>query len=112
MIKRYQYERTYKLLLLRLISQRIATKGASGLLHVVHTLLHPFNVFQPELGLNNLHIPKRIHVALDVNDFGIIECTDNLKDAIDGANMRQEGIAKTCTGRSTLIAQFIFQSAK
>lgn len=36
-----------------------------------------------------------------MNDLGIIEASDDLEDGVDGANVRQEGVTQTGTGRST-----------
>lgn len=60
-------------------------------------LFNPFDIFQPQLGLNNLHIADRVDVAFDVNDFGIVEDSDDLEDAVDRSNVRQESVA--CASR-------------
>lgn len=59
--------------------------------------LDPFNVFEAELGVNDLHITRRVDIALDVDDVRVVEGTDHLEDAIYGTYMGQEGIAKTCS---------------
>lgn len=65
-------------------------------------LLHPFNILKTEFGLNDLHVTEGVDVALYVDDFGVVECTDHLKDAIDGAHMRQERVTETGTSGCTL----------
>jgi hypothetical protein len=94
---------TYQLLLLGLISQGIGAERTCCLLHIVDTLLHPFDVLQPELSLDDLHVAQRVHVSLDMNDFRVVESPDNLEDAVDSTDMREEGVAETSSGGCTLI---------
>lgn len=47
----------------------------------------PFYVFETQFGLNDFHVAKWVHIALDVDDFGIIKCAYDLEDAIDGTNV-------------------------
>jgi hypothetical protein len=50
-------------------------------------LLDPLNILQTKFGLDDLHITQRVNIALNVDDFGVIESTDYLEDTIDGTNM-------------------------
>lgn len=60
-------------------------------------LLHPLNVLEPELGLNDFHVAQGVDLALDVDDLGIVKGTDHLEDAVDGADVGQESVAQTST---------------
>ena len=50
-------------------------------------LLNPFDILQPKLGLDDLHISQRVDITLDVDDFIVIESTDDLEDTIDGTDV-------------------------
>ena len=47
----------------------------------------PFYVLETQFGLDNFHVAKRVHVALDVDDLGIVKSAHDLEDAIDGADV-------------------------
>lgn len=49
--------------------------------------VHPFNVFETKLSSDNIHITQWIDVALDMDDFSVIKCANDLKDSIDSANV-------------------------
>ena len=53
------------LLLLCLVCEGVAAEGATGLPKAVEVLLDPLDVLQPELSLDNLHVPDGVDVALD-----------------------------------------------
>ena len=65
-------------------------------------LFYPFYIFQPEFCLDDFHVAEGVDFAFDVNDFSIVEGTDDLKDTIDGTDMGQEGVSETCTSRRAL----------
>lgn len=90
---------THTLLLLCLVGQRIAAQSLGGLFVRLLRLLDPLDVLQPQLGRNNLHIPDRVDIALDVDDLGVVKRTDTLEDTVDGTDVRQEGVTETGTGR-------------
>ena len=50
-------------------------------------LLHPLDILQAQLRLDDLHITDGVDLAFDVDDLGIVECTNNLEDTIDGTDM-------------------------
>ena len=52
-----------------------------------------FNVLQPKLGLDDLHIPQRVDVPFNVNDFRVVESADDLENAVDRSDVRQESVA-------------------
>ena len=85
------------LLLARLVGKRVATKSATGFLEALQVLLDPFNVFQTELGGNDVHVAAGVNVTLDVDDLGIVEGADDLEDTVYGADVREEGVSKTST---------------
>lgn len=75
---------------------------ATGLLLVVlERLGSELEVLDAELLVDDLQITDGVDVTLDVDDLGIVEATNDLEDGIDGANVRQERVTETGTGRST-----------
>lgn len=70
---------------------------AGLLLLVLESLLDELNVLQPQLLADDVKIADGIDVTLDVDNLGIVKTPDDLEDGIDGANVRQEGIAETGT---------------
>ena len=49
--------------------------------------VHPFDIFETKLSLDNIHVTQWIYVALDMDDFSIIKCADDLEDSIDSTNV-------------------------
>jgi hypothetical protein len=87
------------LLLLGLVCQADVAQTPRVLLVLLELLLDPFDVLQPQLGRDDLHVSQRVDIALDVDDLGVVECPDTLEDTVDGPDVRQEGVTKTGTGR-------------
>ena len=80
--------------------ERLAT--ATGLLLVVfERLLSELDVLDAKLVADDFQITDGVDITLDVDDLGIVEATDDLEDGIDGANVRQEGVAETSTSGGT-----------
>ena len=73
---------THDLLFLGLISQARIPQRPSSLLQPIQRFLHPFDILQPELRLNNLHIPHRVHISFDVRDLRIVKSAHDLEDSI------------------------------
>lgn len=92
---------TYQLLLLGLVCQTDGPQTPRDLLELLNLLLDPFDILEPELGRDDLHITTRVDIALDVNDLGVIECTDDLENTVDRTDVRQEGVSETGTGGCT-----------
>ena len=65
-------------------------------------LLDPLYILETQLGLDDFHVTDGVDLSVDVYDLGIVEGTDHLEDTIDGADMGQEGVAKTSTCRRAL----------
>ncbi len=89
------------LLLSGLLGLQTLSTLAGLLLLVLQGLLDKLNVLEPQLLADNIEVTGRVHVTLDVDDLSIVETPNDLEDGIDGTNVRQEGIAKTGTGRGT-----------
>ena len=89
------------LLLLELLHlQRLAT--ASCLLdEVLERLLDKLDVLETELLADDVQVTDWVDIALDVNNLGVVKASHDLEDGIDSANVRQEGVTKTSTGRGT-----------
>lgn len=93
--------KTNDFLLLGLVSQ-VGSAGASEtLLQGLELLLCPLNVLQTKLGLDDLHVSDGVDFTLDVDNLGVVEAADDLEDTVDSANVRQESVAETSTGRCT-----------
>jgi hypothetical protein len=90
-----------RLLFLPLPHLETLTTLAGLLLLVLERLLNELNVLQPQLLADDIQVAGGVDVALDVDNLGIVETPDDLKDGIDSANVRQEGVAKTSTCRGT-----------
>ena len=87
-------ETTHDFLFPGLVCQTGASERPTSLLQTVQMLLDPFDILQPKLGLDDLHISQRVDITLDVDDFIVIESTDDLEDTIDGTDVGQELIAQ------------------
>ena len=84
-----------------LLHLQAATAGAGLLLLSLESLLGELNVLQPQLLADDVQVTGGVYVTLDVDDLGVIEASNHLEDGVDGADVRQEGIAETSTGRGT-----------
>ena len=73
---------THNLLLLRSIRQTGVPKRTRSLFQSVERLLYPLDILEPELGLYNFHIAEWIDIAFDMDDFGVVECADDLEDTV------------------------------
>ena len=85
-----------RLLLFHLLHlQRLA--ATAGLLdEVLMGLLDELDILDAELLADDVEIANRVDVALDVDDLGVIERADDLEDAVDGADVGEEGVAEAC----------------
>ena len=89
------------LLLLQLFHFKRLTATAGLLDKVLVSLLDELDILDTELLTDNLKITNRVDVTLDVDDLGIIETSYDLKDGIDGTNVRQESVTETGTSGGT-----------
>ncbi len=67
---------------------------ASSLLLVLERLFDKFNVLESQLVADDVEVSRRVDVAFDVDDLGVIKTPHDLEDSIDGTDMGQEGIPK------------------
>lgn len=74
--------------------QRLAAL-AGLLLLVLERLLDKLNILEPQLLADDVQVAGRVDVTFDVDDLGIVKTPHHLEDGIDGANVRQEGVAET-----------------
>lgn len=80
--------------------QALAT--SAGLLSEdIKSLLDKLNILDAQFLADDVQIPDGVDVALDVNDLSIVKAPDNLENGVDGADVRQERVSKTGTGRGT-----------
>ena len=78
------------------------TTHAGLLLLVLKGLLDELDILQSQFLADDVQITSGVDIALDVNDLGVIEASNDLEDGIDGANVRQESVSETSTsGRAT-----------
>ena len=89
-------------LLLCLVGKRVGTKGATATFEAVKMLFHPLDVLETEFCLDDLHVACGVDLALDVDDFCVIEGAYDLEDAVYSAYMGEEGVTETSTGGGTL----------
>lgn len=90
------------LLLLLPISETRATQRTSSSLQRIELLLDPLDVLETKLVLDDLHVADGVDVALDVDDLGVVERADDLEDAVDGADVGEEGVSEAGTCRGAL----------
>jgi hypothetical protein len=83
-----------------LLLETLATLAGHLLLRF-ECLLHELNVLQPQLFANDVEIPGRVDITLDVDNLGIVKAAHHLEDGVDSSDVRQEGVTKASTGRST-----------
>lgn len=81
-----------------LLLQTLATH-AGLLLLVLEGLLDELNVLQTQLLADNVQISRGVDITLDVDNLSVVEASYDLEDGVDGANVRQERVAETSTGR-------------
>lgn len=87
------------LLLLELLHLECLTSSTSLLDQVLMCFFDKLNVLDPQLLTDDVQVTRRVDVTLDVDDLGVVETPHHLKNGVHGANMRQESIAETRTGR-------------
>lgn len=90
-----------RLHLSRLLLLQTLTTLSGNLLLGLEGLFHKLNVLEPQLLCDDVQVTGRVHVALDVDDLGIVEAADDLENGIDGTNVGQKCIAQTGTGGGT-----------
>lgn len=89
------------LLLAKPLHLKSLTTTTSLLLQVLKSLLNKLDILDPQFLVDDVQIPLRVNVTLDVNDLGIIEAPNDLEDGIDSTDVRQESVTQTSTGGST-----------
>lgn len=80
--------------------QRLST-ATSLLAKKVKSLLNKLDILDAELLVDDGQITAGIDVTLNVDDLGIIEAANHLEDGIDSADVRQERVTQTGSGRGT-----------
>jgi len=66
------------------------------------TSLKELNILELKFFVDDFHITNGVDVTLNVSDFGIIENTQHVENAVNCLNVRQESITKTLAFMSTL----------
>lgn len=89
------------LLLSGFVGQTDTSQVPRKLLQPLQLFLHPFDILQSELGGDDLHISQWINISLDVDDLGVVECSDALEDTVDSTDVGQESVSETSSGRGT-----------
>ena len=67
----------------------------------LESLLNKLNILDPQLFADDGQITDRVNITLDVNDFSIVEASDDLENGIDSSDVRQESVTKTSSSRGT-----------
>ena len=85
------------LFLTSLVGEGGVSEGATRLLKAIKVFLDPLDVFETELGGNDIHVAAGVDVAFDVDDLRVVEGADDLEDTVDGADMGEESVSETGT---------------
>jgi hypothetical protein len=85
------------LLFLQLLHLKTLPTSSSLPLQSIELFLNELGILYPQFTLNNLKISDWVNVTLNVDDFGIIEASNDLEDCIYGTDVGQESIAETST---------------
>jgi hypothetical protein len=88
-------------LLLELLDLKTLATPPSQLLHGLECLFGELDILDSQLLTDDGQIPNWVNVALNVDNLGVVEATDNLEDGINGTDVRQESISETGTSRSS-----------
>ena len=83
-----------RLLLLQLLHLQTLAPAPGLLLQILERLLHELDILDPQFLADDVEIPDRIHVPLDVDNLRIIETSHDLEDRIHGPDMTQKRIAQ------------------
>lgn len=84
-----------RLLLLQLLNLQALPPLPRQLLNRLQRLLRKFNILDAQLLGDDVQISSWVDVALNVDDLGVVEAADDLENGIDGADVRQEGVAES-----------------
>ena len=76
-----------RLLLFQLLHLETLTSSPRLLADVLMCLFNKFNVLDSKFFTDDVQIPNRVDVTLNVNDLCIVETPHYLKDGVDGANV-------------------------
>ena len=88
-------------LLLGLVGQADGSGAAHRLLHLLVVLLHPLDILQTEFILDDGHVTRGVDISFNVDDIGVVECSNHLENTVDCTDVRQEGVSETGTGGCT-----------
>ena len=88
----------YGLLFLQLLHLETLPTSGSLPLQSLELFLNELGILDPQFTLNDLKISDWVNIALDMNNFGIIEASNDLEDSIYGTDVGQECIAEAGTG--------------
>ena len=75
------------LLFLQLLHLETLATSSRQLAHGLFCLLHEFDIFYPQLLADDVQISRWVDIALDVDDLGVVEASDDLEDSIDSSNV-------------------------
>jgi hypothetical protein len=89
------------LLFLELLHLHALSTTGSLLADSLESLSDKLQILGSQLLIDDGKITDWIDITLDVDNFGIIEASNDLEDGIYGTNVRQEGISETGTGGGT-----------
>ena len=84
------------------LGQNLLVAAFQQALRFVEALLHRFDVGQAQFRVDDLDIPHRIDVALDMGDIRVGEAAHDLQDGVHLADMGQKLVAQAFAGRGAL----------
>ena len=79
--------------------QRLAT-SCGKLLQSLEIFLDKLDILDSQLFADNTQVAYRVYISFNMDNLGIVEAPHNLKDGIDGTDVRQESVAKSGSGGS------------
>jgi hypothetical protein len=94
--------RTYDFLLPSFIREGRAAETPTALFEAFDLLRYPLNVLETKFVLDNLHVAHGVNVSLHMDNLGIVESANDLKDAVDRTYVRKESISEPGTCRCAL----------
>lgn len=78
------------------------TTTASLLLEGSERILNSLDILDAQLAADDVQITNRVNITLNVRNVFIIEAANHLENAIDNADVGQEGVTQTKTSGGTL----------
>ena len=73
----------YNLFFPSLVRKARASQPPARLFTALQLFLDPFDVFEAQLRLDDLHVTDWVYITLNVGDFVVVEGTNNLENPVN-----------------------------